>query len=859
VECPRCHKGNNQNSRYCASCGTVLPGEPPAGGTLTFFPPPDAFATGSLFAGRYRIIEEIGQGGMGKVYKAFDAKVQEKIALKIIRPEIAQDRTAVERFRNELKLARQITHPHVCRVFDLGEDAGTSFLTMEYVPGENLARMIRITGPLAPETSVGYARQIAEGLAAAHRLGVIHRDLKPHNILIDESGAAKIMDFGLARSVQTEGVTGDGRPMGTPEYMSPEQVDGQPADERSDIYAFGLVLYEMVTGKRPFTGDSPLSLALKHKTSSPQPPGELNPSIPAELEALILQCLAKDKAKRPQQAGELLAKLDAIRFRTSKTPRSAARTSSMVSGRPRRILARRAATILPGVILLTALGYILFHKSPAGTRPDPDASSSPAAPVLKNSIAILPFEIVSLDPNLSVLWKGLADDIRTQLKIIGDLNVISGFSSEQFAATRKEPGRIATLLNVEKYLEGTILIEKTVIRINVSLIDAQTTGLLPWTKSYEHKVGDSFSQVRDKIAGDIAAQLNRPFNPAELQRLRKRDTENVDAYILVHGAQALQISYRDTRRVEEFQAALTLYQKAAGFDPNYLKTYLGLGNLYESRYIQTKKQEDLAAMIHYFQTAAVKDDMNAEVHAGLGWAAFHREDFGGAYSHFKKALALAPNTAEAYFNAGSFLRSIGLYGNAIKSYARAIELDPLNFPYYLGASSCYWYVGDYESGLRLIRKALNLEPKSPRVHLAYARILILMKDFGEAERELRLLESLTPIAPETRTAIDRRRALYLAAKGDRDGALALLRNDKDPYLLEATSAYSILGLKDEAILNIKKGHDEGFYLIQDYLYGYPFLINNRYFDGLRDDSRFQAIVEAERAVYESKMRKYGDL
>lgn len=858
MECPRCHKGNSQTSRYCASCGTALPGEPPAGGTLTFFPPPDAFATGSLFAGRYRIIEEIGQGGMGKVYKAFDTKVQEKIALKIIRPEIARDRTVIERFRNELKLARQITHPHVCRVFDIGEDGGTPFLTMEYVPGKNLALMIRMTGPLAPETAVDYARQIAEGLAAAHRLGVIHRDLKPHNILIDESGTAKIMDFGLARSVQAEGVTGDGRPMGTPEYMSPEQVDGQPADERSDIYAFGLVLYEMVTGKRPFTGDTPLSVALKHKISSPPPPGELNPRVPAELEALILQCLAKDKARRPQQAGEILAKLDAIRIKTSNAPRGPDRTSSTVSDRPRRILARRAAVILPGVILLAALGYILFHKSAAGIRPSPGASPSPAAPVLKNSIAILPFKIVSLDPNLADPWKGLADDVRTQLAIIGDLNVISGFSSEQFAAARKEPGRIATPLNVEKYLEGTILIEKTVIRINVSLIDARTERMT-WQHPYEHKVGDNLSQVRDKIAGDVAAQLNRPFNPAELQRLRKRDTENVDAYILVHGAQARQISYRDTRRVEEFQTALTLYQEAAVLDPNYLLTYLGLGNLYESRYVQTKKQEDLAAMIHYFQTAAAKDDLSSDVHAGLGWAAFHRKDFDGAYNQFKKALLLDSNNAEAFFSAGSFLRSIGLYGNAIKSYTRAIELDPLNFPYYLAASSCHWLIGDYESGLRLILKALNLEPKSPKVRLAYARILILMKDFGEAERELLLLESLTPIASDTRTAIDRQRALYLAAKGDREGALALLRNDKYPYLLEATSAYSILGLKDEAILNIKKGHDESFHLIQDYLYGYPFLINNRYFDGLRDDARFQAIVEAEKALYEAKMRKYGDL
>jgi serine/threonine protein kinase/Tfp pilus assembly protein PilF len=796
---------------------------------------------------------------MGRVFKVYDTKIQEKIALKIIRSEIAGDAGTIARFRNELKLARQITHRNVCRMYDMGEDGAIHFITMELVAGANLRNMIRMTGPLTIETAVEYARQIAEGLAEAHRLGVIHRDLKPHNIMIDESGMVKIMDFGIARSVGAEGATGDGRLMGTPEYMAPEQAEGLPSDARTDIYAFGLILYEMVTGKRPFSGDTPVRLALKHKTETPTPPLAWNAALPAELNALILKCLEKDKARRPQGASELLTALDAIRART---PHPLVGSSQPLSGFPDQVRSSqylRATVLVPAVLLLAVLAYLLFRSSPSGAVSGPVPSSSPPATVMKNSIAVLPFDVVSVDPNLAVLWRGLADDIRTRLKSLGDLNIISGYSSEQFmAAAGKATNQAANILHVEKYLEGKVLIEKTTIRVNVQLVDAQT-GLVIWAMPYEEKLGESLSPVRDKIASNIAAYLNRQFNPVKIQKLKKQETENNEAKILVYRAQELQRSYRDSRLVKQFQDAAGMYQKAADLDPNYLQAYLGLGNLYEARYVQTKDKKDLAFMVAWFQRASAKDEANSDVEAGLGWGCFHQEDFDGAYSHFKKALSLDPNNAEAYFSAGSFLRSVGLCAQANKCNTRAIDLDPLNYPYYLTSSSCSWVTGDYESALRLIQIAKDLKPDSPRVHLNYARFLIMMKDLDAAEREMTFLEHLTPMTPEVQTGIRRRRALLLAVKGDRAGALALLKSDEAPYSLEATSAYSLLGLKDTAILNIKKGHDQGFHLTQDYLYAYPFLINNRDFDGLRDDPRFQDIVAQEKALYEAKIRKYGDL
>ena len=218
---------------------------------------------GSLFAGRYQVIEELGKGGMGRVYKVLDTEVNTKVALKLIRAEISEDPETVERFRNELKTARDISHKNVCRMYDLGKEAGSYFITMEYVPGEDLKSMIRMSGQLGLGTAVAIARQVCEGLAEAHKRGVFHRDLKSSNIMVDREGTARVMDFGIARSAKVKGITGAGVMIGTPEYMSPEQVEGKEVDARSDIYSLGIILYEMVTGRLPFEGDTPFSVGVK--------------------------------------------------------------------------------------------------------------------------------------------------------------------------------------------------------------------------------------------------------------------------------------------------------------------------------------------------------------------------------------------------------------------------------------------------------------------------------------------------------------------------------------------------------------------------------------------------------------------
>lgn len=311
MKCTKCLADNPPDSRFCRKCAAPLPvvDEQAIAQTRTLQLPASELERGTTFARRYEVIEELGKGGMGRVYKVFDKKVKEVVALKLIRPEISADKSTIDRFDNELRLARKISHRHVCRVFDLGEEGLSHFITMEYVPGEDLKRFIKRSGRLTEGKALSIAEQVCEGLAEAHHLGIIHRDLKPQNIMIDSEGNTRIMDFGIARFLEGEGLTTQGVMIGTPDYMAPEQAELEGVDQRSDIYALGIILFEMVTGRLPFEGKTPLSIAMKHKSQAPPDPRDLDARVTEEFSRVILKCLEKDKNRRYQGAEELLSEL----------------------------------------------------------------------------------------------------------------------------------------------------------------------------------------------------------------------------------------------------------------------------------------------------------------------------------------------------------------------------------------------------------------------------------------------------------------------------------------------------------------------------------------------------------------------
>jgi serine/threonine protein kinase len=313
MKCPECQTELPEGKNFCGNCGIEFhPEKEHSPLTKTIIRPLDSLPNGLMFAERYRIIEELGRGGMGTIYRALDTKLEEEIALKLIRPEIALDSMAIKRFQHELRTARRIVHKNIGRMYELMEDAGTHYITMEYIPGEDLRHLIRKVGPLPLKKSLKLGKQICSGLAEAHRQGIVHRDIKPGNIMIDRTGDARILDFGISRSMQADGMTHFGVAVGTPEYMSPEQIEAVDIDYRSDIYSLGIVLYEMVTGDLPFKGETALSVAVKHKNEIPKDPRELNDQIPEELGGLIMQCLEKDRTRRFQSADELGKALETI-------------------------------------------------------------------------------------------------------------------------------------------------------------------------------------------------------------------------------------------------------------------------------------------------------------------------------------------------------------------------------------------------------------------------------------------------------------------------------------------------------------------------------------------------------------------
>lgn len=369
MKCPQCKTDSPNSTLFCGFCGTTLRPQKMSAPTETLQTPLGQLARGSLFANRYEIIEMLGRGGMGSVYRVFDKKITEDVAIKILKPEIAIEKTTIARFSNELKFARKITNKNVCKMYDLNEHEGNHFITMEYVPGEDLKSFIKRSGQVSLGKAVAITKQICLGLAEAHRLGVVHRDLKPSNIMIDEEGNSKIMDFGIARSTDTKGITEAGMIVGTPEYMSPEQVEGDEVDTRSDIYSLGVIFYELVTGNAPFIGKTPISIAFKHKTDIPQEPSELNTQVNDKLSRIILKCLDKDREKRYQSAEDLFEdlKISADEIPTTSQLNPQKRSETTIETRASfslKTLLLPPAIILGVLAVVFILGWIFSGKDP---------------------------------------------------------------------------------------------------------------------------------------------------------------------------------------------------------------------------------------------------------------------------------------------------------------------------------------------------------------------------------------------------------------------------------------------------------------------------------------------------------------
>ena len=501
MKCPKCRTDNPQYSKYCAECATRLDSSISPSFTMTMDTNTDEFTRGLVFAGRYEIIEELGVGGMGRVFRAFDKKMEEEVALKLIKPEIAANPRIVERFRNEIKIARSITHKNVCRMHDLNEVGQTLYLTMEYVRGEDLKSLIRRTKHLAPGTAVSIGLQIAGGLAEAHKLGIVHRDLKPQNIMIDKEGNAKIMDFGIARSLQTGGLTGENAIIGTPEYMSPEQVEGRGTDPRSDIYALGVILFEMLTGRVPFESDTALGVALKQKTEPPPDPRTIDPRIGEDLGLLVLRCLDKSKETRVQSALELIAELSKIE--EGRPP------AGTVLPRHRSFTPEEQVHKFKRKWSLIALLVILAVFGTAAVLLLTKGSSGPSPASRKKRLVVLPFENIGSAED-EYFADGITDEIIARIASVSAVDVIARTSSIQYKKTAKSLPQIGKELDVDYVLSGSIRWQKPGegqgrVRVVPSLTKVSDAIQL-WGNVYEEPIAELF-QVQSAISKKVIEAL----------------------------------------------------------------------------------------------------------------------------------------------------------------------------------------------------------------------------------------------------------------------------------------------------------------------------------------------------------------
>jgi len=800
--------------------------------TETLQAPTQELTTGSTFAGRYQIIEELGKGGMGRVYRVLDKKLNEEVALKLIKPEIGLDRSTIDRFSNELKLSRKIVHKNVARMFDLNEHSGAHYITMEYVRGEDLGRLIRKMGILSPGQAIPIIRHVCEGLEEAHKLGIVHRDLKPGNIMIDEEGNALIMDFGIARSLTGKGITDAGVMIGTPEYMSPEQVEGREVDERSDIYSLGIILYEMVTGRVPFKGDTPFTIGVKHKSETPKDPKELNAQIPGDLSQLILRCLEKEKGKRFKNTGSLRADLEKVEQGLPTTERLVPGKKPLTS---REITVKLSLRKLyfPGlatVALVVAAAIIIWRVAPK-------KGAVPAQPV-SSSIAVLPFVDDSPEKGHEYLCEGIPNTLINALTNIQNIRVPARTSAFSFAGKGLDIQGIGQKLNVENVLEGSIQVFGSNLRVTASLVKVND-GYQIWNATYDRRLEDVFA-IQDDIAQAIVKALKVRVLGDQGKPLIKRGTENMEAYKLYLEG----LYYWNKRTGKDLNRSIELFNQAIEKDPNYAMAYVGLADSYSlvSMYGGPSPQEVFPRAKVAATKALEIDEALAEAHNSLAYV-YSRYDWSwkAAEAEFKRALELNPNYATAHFWHGELLIFLGRFEEGIQEMERALELDPVSLVINANLGWAYLMAGQHDLALAQLQKTLEMDPNYPVTHLIFGFVYLQKKDFVKAIEEMKKARELVGDVPMVIVSL----ALACATAGKSEEAGQFLEqlkaNSQELHVspVRMAEVYAVMGDLDKALELLDKAYEEK----DEWMI---FLKIDPNFVPLHQDPRYQALLKKMR-------------
>jgi len=815
----------------------------------------------------YTIVKKLGAGGMGEVYLAEDVRLGRKVALKILSAELTAHADRVRRFEQEARAASALTHPNILTIFDIGKEDSTHFIATEYIEGQTLrSALMRARMKLGEILDVSL--QVAGALAAAHAAGIIHRDIKPENIMVRPDGLVKVLDFGLAKLIETQAPstnsgaqtvaranTDPGTVMGTAAYMSPEQARGQTVDARTDIFSLGVVIYEMIAGRAPFEGETASHVIVSILEKEPASLTRTSPDAPSELERIVSKALAKDKDERYQTVRDLLIDLKRLKQRrdldaeiersispdtishstvatssgppavataaaiaTSNANVAAATTSSaeyLVSGIKQHKKGVAAAAALV-TIAIAALVYFFYPSSSSAI----------------TSIAVLPFANAGGDPNLEYVSDGVSESLINSFSQLQRLRVTARTTAFRYKGKEVDPQMVGRDLNVRAVLMGRVRQMGDTLNIQVDLVDA-TTGAQLWGEEYNRKVSDILA-VKQDISREITDKLRLRLTGDEQKQISRRDTTSADAY-----QSYLRGRYHWNKRSgDELKKAIEQFQQAIDLDPNYALAYTGLADCYMllEQYAGVPTSETGAKTKAAAERAIAIDDSLAEAHTSLAFHYHQSWRWEEAEKEFKRAISLNPNYPTAHHWYQILLEALGRNDEAFAEIKRGLELDPLSPVLEVNIGEAYVRKDDFDSAMEHAKRLVQLDPNFALAHQIYGLAYLKQRRYAEAIPEFK--QNVT----NDRSAFSLSNLGYvLAVAGRRDEAVAVLKELEGMYKKRESLAqyqaavYAGLGDKDQAFAWLEKGFESRNATL-------VFVKFDLTFDPLRGDPRYSDLL-----------------
>jgi serine/threonine-protein kinase len=780
--------------------------------------------------GRYKIRSAIGKGGMGEVFLAEDIELERLVALKVLPEDLANDSDRLRRFAQEAKSASALNHPNIITIYEIGKTDSTHFIATEYIEGETLHSRLK-SEPMNLKSVLDVAIQAASALDAAHRAGIIHRDIKPENIMIRPDGLVKILDFGIAKltekkaeSIDAEAATAinagttPGMIIGTASYMSPEQAKGKLVDARSDIFSFGVVLYEMLSGKQPFDGENAMDVIGSILNKEPAPIQQLIPEVPQEIGRISSKTLKKDREERYQTAKDLLIDLKDVRQdlqiqnqleRTASpnreesktqilgaTTSDAAHTTSSAEYVVSEIKSHKSGFVIGLIILLLAsigLGYWFLSNRSANT------------PQIK-SIAVMSFVNESGNADVEYLSDGMTETLISSLSNLSNLNVKPRSSVFRYKGKDTDLQTIAKELNVQAILNGRVFQRGNGLTLSLELVDVSQDKVI-WAEQYQRKTSDLVS-LQSEIAQDVLSKLKIRLTGADEQKLAKKSTENAEAYHLY-----IQGRYEWNKfSFDSLKKSIPLFERAIQKDPTYALAYSGLADSYVNLGVDYTSAHDTMpqARVAAIQAIAL-DDSLAEAHTSLGsYKMFYEWDITGAEEEYRKAISLDAKYGNARHFYSHCLQFSGREAEAIREMKTAVELEPLSLVNNSELGWAYYLANQHDAAIEQLHKTIKFDPSFSNSYFLLGLVYADKGNYAEAVAALREGQRLSPDWLELQAVL----AYTYASAGERGEAEALLtkllKSAADTYVNPVLIAgvYVALADNDRAIAWLERGYRE---------------------------------------------------